>query len=64
VAEWIGHSKGNEEIAGILGCSVHTVKKHVQHMFGKLDVENRTGICTWWHEHGKHLRAFGGGAAP
>jgi DNA-binding CsgD family transcriptional regulator len=54
VASWIGQGKGNEAIAKILPCSTPTVKKHVQHLIKKLGVENRTGVCTWWHEHGKY----------
>ncbi|HEY8835877.1 MAG TPA: helix-turn-helix transcriptional regulator [Chthoniobacterales bacterium] len=53
VAEWIGRAKGNEEIATILGCSTLTVKKHVHHILGKLSMESRLAVCSWWHEHGK-----------
>ena len=31
----------NEEISALLYISIHTVKKHVTHLFAKLDVENR-----------------------
>ena len=38
---WICEGKSNPEIAAILGISVHTVHHHVEHLFAKLDVENR-----------------------
>ncbi|MEY2520036.1 MAG: hypothetical protein QOF24_1795 [Verrucomicrobiota bacterium] len=55
VAEWIGQGKGNEEIAGILGCSTPTVKKHVHHILEKLRMESRLAVCSWWHEQGKKI---------
>jgi DNA-binding NarL/FixJ family response regulator len=39
---WVAQGKGNHEIAGILGLSVATVKKHTIHIFEKLGVESRT----------------------
>lgn len=39
---WMAQGKGNHEIAGILGLSVATVKKHTIHIFEKLGVESRT----------------------
>src|SRR5690606_38548631 len=41
VLEWIAAGKTNAEIAIILGLSVHTVKRHVEHVLEKLGVENR-----------------------
>jgi DNA-binding CsgD family transcriptional regulator len=41
VFEWIGQGKTNGEIAAILNLSVHTVKRHVEHILSKLGVENR-----------------------
>lgn len=35
----------NEVIADACGCRVKTVKKHVQHIFDKLGVSNRTSLC-------------------
>ena len=35
----------NQRIADELVISVHTVKKHVQHLFGKFGVRNRTSLC-------------------
>lgn len=41
VADWMSQGKSNEEIAIILGISVHTVKNHLDKIFRKLGVENR-----------------------
>lgn len=41
VADWMCQGKSNEEIAIILGISVHTVKNHLDKVFRKLGVENR-----------------------
>lgn len=41
VHHWLAEGKTNDEIAGILGISPHTVKHHVDHIFQKLGVENR-----------------------
>lgn len=38
---WICKGKSNQEIARILGISVRTVHKHVEHILKKLGVENR-----------------------
>lgn len=38
---WIAQGKSNGDIAGILGASEPTVKKHVSNIFEKLGVENR-----------------------
>lgn len=40
---WMAQGKSNADIATILNCSVGTVKKHAQHIFDKLGVENRAG---------------------
>lgn len=52
VAGWVVAAKRTREIGKILGCSPRTVQKHIQHILEKLDLENRTGICNWWHESG------------
>jgi len=39
---WISRGKSNPEIAVILGTKTGTICKHVEHIFGKLNVENRT----------------------
>lgn len=38
---WIARGKSNPEIATILGLSVRTVYKHVEHLFAKMGVETR-----------------------
>lgn len=42
VLAWICEGKRNSEIATILGISVRTVDKHVEHVMAKLGVETRT----------------------
>jgi len=39
---WISRGKSNHDIAVILGAKTRTICKHVEHIFGKLNVENRT----------------------
>jgi DNA-binding NarL/FixJ family response regulator len=38
----LGRGQSNKEIAGNLDCSVKTVKNHLNSMFQKLSVSNRT----------------------
>lgn len=42
---WIAQGKSNGDIAGILGASEPTVKKHVSNIFEKLGVENRNAAA-------------------
>ena len=42
VLEWIAHGKTNREIGQILNMSPRTVNKHLEQIFRKLGVENRT----------------------
>jgi DNA-binding CsgD family transcriptional regulator len=42
ILQWVGEGKRNTEIAGILGLSAHTVRKHLENVFAKLGVETRT----------------------
>ncbi|MBX2848987.1 MAG: response regulator [Acidiferrobacterales bacterium] len=42
---WITLAKTNREIAKILGSSPSTVNKHTEHIFKKLEVENRTAAA-------------------
>jgi DNA-binding CsgD family transcriptional regulator len=39
---WISRGKSNHEIGVILGAKTGTICKHVEHIFTKLNVENRT----------------------
>lgn len=43
---WVVLGKTNPEIAIILGIQLTTVKKHLESIFAKLDVENRTAAVT------------------
>jgi DNA-binding CsgD family transcriptional regulator len=42
---WISQGKSNHDIGVILGAKTGTVCKHVEHIFGKLSVENRTAAA-------------------
>jgi DNA-binding CsgD family transcriptional regulator len=42
---WISQGKSNHDIAVILGAKTSTICKHVEHIFGKLNVENRTSAA-------------------
>lgn len=41
----VAQGKSNSEIAVILGMNMLTVKKHLEHIFRKLGVENRTAAA-------------------
>ena len=45
VLAWIGQGKTNKEIGRLLGCSPRTVQKHLEHIYVKLGVENRTSAA-------------------
>lgn len=45
VHHWLSQGKSNEQIAQILGISVHTVKNHLDHIFEKLGVDNRVAAA-------------------
>jgi len=42
---WISEGKSNQDIGVILGASTGTICKHVEHIFSKLSVENRTAAA-------------------
>lgn len=42
---WISKGKSNQDIGIILGAKTATICKHVEHIFGKLNVENRTAAA-------------------
>lgn len=45
IMEWVSRGNRNSEIAKILGVSTHTVRKHLENVFAKLGVENRTAAA-------------------
>ncbi len=45
VLTWIANGKANKDIAGILSISPRTVQKHLEAIFKKLGVENRTAAA-------------------
>ena len=45
VLRWIAAGKSNHDIGIILGASPRTICKHAQHIFNKLNVENRTAAA-------------------
>ena len=42
---WISEGKSNHDIGVILGAKTGTICKHVEHIFSKLNVENRTAAA-------------------
>jgi DNA-binding NarL/FixJ family response regulator len=42
---WVGHGKSNREIAAILDLSHRTINKHLDQIYTKLGVENRTAAA-------------------
>lgn len=50
VLNWVSQGKTNGEIAQILSVSVRTVHKHVERIFVKLGVENRSTATAMVHE--------------
>lgn len=50
VAELVSHGYTNTEIARLLGISLATVKTHLIHIFGKLDVNNRAALARYMIE--------------
>ncbi len=47
VLRWLARGKSNAEIATILGISSATVGKHLEHIYPKLGVENRTAAASF-----------------
>ncbi|MBH0781375.1 response regulator transcription factor [Nocardia sp. NEAU-351] len=52
VLELIGRGRSNSEIAARLGISEVTVKSHVGHIFGKLDLRDRAAAIVFAFDHG------------
>ena len=47
---WLGYGKSNAEIAAILGIKSATVGKHLERIYPKLGVENRTAAISFASE--------------
>lgn len=45
VLYWVAQGKSNRDVAEILSCSPRTVNKHLEQIFEKLEVENRTAAA-------------------
>ena len=52
VLTWVARGKSNAEIASILEVSTKTVDKHLEHVYPKLGVENRTAAASHAHAGG------------
>ncbi len=49
ILQWVAAGKTDSQIAAILGRSVRTVQKHLEHVYLKLGVENRTAAVMRVH---------------
>ena len=47
VLHWLARGKTNSQIGVILGISAATVGKHLEHIYPKLGVENRTAAASF-----------------
>ncbi|HJW37052.1 MAG TPA: helix-turn-helix transcriptional regulator [Candidatus Udaeobacter sp.] len=63
---WISQGKSNHDIGVILGAKTATIRKHVEHIFAKLNVENRTAAAVTALETCRFLapRAKSDGSQP
>ncbi len=50
VMDWLAQGKSNSDIGVMLGISPHTVRKHLENVFRKLGVENRTAAAKEFRE--------------
>lgn len=55
VMHWLVEGKSNCEMGVILGISQHTVRKHLENIFVKLGVENRTAAVHSWIEKSQKI---------
>jgi predicted ArsR family transcriptional regulator len=46
----VAHGKQNKEIAEALSIAVHTVERHLTHIYQKLAVSNRTEASIRWQQ--------------
>jgi DNA-binding CsgD family transcriptional regulator len=53
----VAEGKTNLQIARLLYVSPHTVRKHVENIFDKLDVRTRTEAAAWLTSNGQNPRA-------
>lgn len=51
ILELLANGKSNKEIAEQLAIAVHTIEKHLSHIFKKLGVKNRAGAGQWYWKH-------------
>jgi DNA-binding CsgD family transcriptional regulator len=51
VLQWLDQGKSNEEIGIVMGISSRTVQKHLEHVYAKLGVENRTAAAAVYRRH-------------
>lgn len=49
VLYWLTYGKSSEEIAGLMRIQRCTVRKHLERLFEKLGVENRTAAASFGH---------------
>ncbi len=54
VLQLLAQEKPNKEIANQLGITVHTVEKHLTHIYRKLDVYSRSGAVGWYWRNEHH----------
>jgi DNA-binding CsgD family transcriptional regulator len=54
VLTWLASGKTNHEIAAILGVRARTIDKHLENIYAKLGVENRTAAVALVHERHRY----------
>ena len=48
ILRWVANGKSDAQIAAIVGASVRTVQKHLEHIYTKLGVESRTAAAIFF----------------
>jgi two-component system nitrate/nitrite response regulator NarL len=58
VVQLIADGKTNDEIAGVLGTSVHVVKNWTRKVYDKLGMHNRVEVALWYvkRQHEQKLK--------